>query len=81
MEELTKEQRIALIRGELFKHDWCWNWADDNKTYFAGKSDQQRIVKMALESGITREELVAIVKETQKSPEVIVQWEGASYEC
>jgi len=79
MSDLTKEQKIALIRGELFKHDWTYHWADDHKYWRAGNAHKTQIIGMAKEARLTPEEFTSIVKEMQQDPEIVRLWTGVNY--
>jgi hypothetical protein len=43
---------VDLFEAELERHDWFYDYSDDNNTYRAGKAAEKRLLQTAKEGGV-----------------------------
>jgi hypothetical protein len=43
---------VDLFEAELERHDWFYDYSDDNNTYRAGKTAEKRLLQTAKEGGV-----------------------------
>ena len=67
----TKEQ----VLEEMKKHDWTYNWSDDHRVWALGSAHKAKILLMAMNAGMTKEELLApIIEKFGADDAVTNQW-------
>jgi len=46
------DDTLNRYKADLSNHDWYYHFSDDNRVYFAGQKNSERLYKLAEENGI-----------------------------
>lgn len=68
----TKEE----VLEEMKNHDWTFEWSDDGKKWAKGSAHKTKIIMLAKQAGMTRDEIMdVVIKRFGTSDPVTEQWE------